>query len=131
MFNSLAGYTLLAAGKERRFLLNTAIGVGAAVVFNLLMVPLTGSTGAAVAIVVGEAGLLVLMGKGLLEMVKPKLGLRILAPLAAAAAMAIVVYLLRAMNLFGCIGFGALTYSVVLLLLRGITPEDIGLARNE
>jgi hypothetical protein len=70
------------------------------------------------------------MGNGLLEMVRPKLGLRTLAPLAASLAMGIVVCVLRGMNLFGCIGFGALTYSVLLLLLKGITPEDIGLARN-
>ena len=130
MFNSLAGYTLLAAGNERLFLRNTAIGVGAAVVFNLVAIPLAGSTGAALAIVAGETGLLVLMGWGLLRMVKPKLELRTLAPLVAAAAMAVVVHLLRGINLVGCIGFGALTYSVFLLLLRGITAEDIGLARN-
>jgi O-antigen/teichoic acid export membrane protein len=130
MFNSLAGYTLLAAGNERRFLRNTAIGVGVAVVFNLLMVPLAGSTGAAMAIVAGEAGLLALMGRGLLDLVRPKLGPRTLAPLAASLAMGIVVYLLRGMNLVGCIGFGALTYSVFLLILKGVTPEDIGLARN-
>jgi O-antigen/teichoic acid export membrane protein len=130
MFNSLAGYTLLAASNERQFLRNTAIGVGAAVVFNLVAVPLAGSTGAALAIVAGEAVLLVLMGNGLLEMVRPKLGLRTLAPLAASLAMGIVVCVLRGMNLFGCIGFGALTYSVLLLLLKGTTPEDIGLARN-
>jgi len=34
------------------------------------------------------------------------------------------------MNLVGCVGFGILTYSVFLLLLKGITPEDFGLARN-
>jgi O-antigen/teichoic acid export membrane protein len=130
MFNSLAGYTLLAAGFERRFLRNTAIGVGAAVVLNLVAIPLAGSTGAALAIVAGEAGLLILMGKGLLSMVRPRPGLRIFAPLAAAAAMAVVVYLLRHMNLVGCIGFGALTYSVFLVLLRGITAADIGLARD-
>ena len=130
MFNSLAGYTLLAAGHERLFLRNTALGVGAAVVFNVVAIPLAGSTGAAFAIVAGEASLLVLMGRGLLGMVRPKLGLRTLAPLVAAAAMAVVVYLLRGINLVGCIGFGALTYSVFLLLLRGITVEDIGLARN-
>jgi O-antigen/teichoic acid export membrane protein len=130
MFNSLAGYTLLAAGNERPFLRNTTIGVGAAVVFNLVAIPLAGTTGAALAIVGGEACLLVLMGRGLLRMVRPKLELRMLAPLVAAAAMAVVVYLSRGMNLFGCIGFGALTYSVFLLLLRGITAEDIGLARN-
>ncbi|MCX6840770.1 MAG: flippase [candidate division WOR-3 bacterium] len=130
MFNSLAGYTLLAAGNERLFLRNTAIGVGAAVVFNLVAIPLAGSTGAALAIVAGEAGLLVLMGRSLLAMVRPKLELRTVAPLVAAAAMAVVVYLLRGMNVFGCVGFGALTYSVFLLLLRGVTADDIGLARN-
>jgi len=130
MFNSLAGYTLLAAGNERLFLRNTTIGVGAAVVFNLVAIPLAGSTGAALAIVVGEAGLLALMGRSLLAMVRPTLDLRTLAPLVAAAAMAVVVHFLRGMNVFGCVGFGALTYSVFLLLLRGITAEDIGLARN-
>ena len=131
MFNSLAGYTLLAAGSERQFLRNTAIGVGAAVVFNVVAIPLAGSTGAALAIVAGEATLLALMGRGLLKMVGPRLGLRTLAPLVAAAAMAVVVYLLRGMSLVGCIGFGALTYSVFLLLLRGITVEDLGLARSQ
>ncbi len=130
MFNSLAGYTLLAAGNERRFLRNTAIGVGAAVAFNLVAVPLAGATGAALAIVAGEACLLVLMGRSLLSLVKPRLELRTLAPLVASAAMGVVVHLLRGMNLFGCIGFGVLTYSVFLLVLKGVTPEDIGLARN-
>jgi len=130
MLNSLAGYTLLAAGKEREFLRNTAIGVGAAVALNLVAVPLAGATGAALAIVVGEACLLALMGQGLLKMVRPRLDIGALAPLAAAAAMAVVVYVLRDMNLVGRIGFGVLTYSVLLLVLKGITPEDIGLARN-
>jgi len=130
MFNSLAGYTLLAAGNERRFLRNTAIGVGAAVAFNLVAVPLAGAPGAALAMVAGEASLLVLMGRDLLAKVRPRLELRALAPLAAAAAMAVVVYLLRGMSLVGCVGFGILTYSVVLLVLRGVTPEDFGLARN-
>ena len=130
MLNSLAGYTILAAGNERQFLRNTAIAVFAAVLFNLAAVPLAGSTGAALAIVAGEAGLLVLMAKSLLGITRPKLELRMLAPVAAALAMGLVVYLLRGMNLVGCIGFGALTYSLVLLLLKGVTPEDIGLARN-
>jgi O-antigen/teichoic acid export membrane protein len=131
MFNSLAGYTLLAAGRERRFLRNTAIGVAVAVVINLVAVPLVGSLGAALALVAGEVVLLILMGKDLLGVVRPKLDLRILAPVVAVAAMAVVVFLLRHMHLVGCIGFGALTYSVFILLLRGITAEDIGLARTE
>ncbi|MBN2465490.1 flippase [candidate division WOR-3 bacterium] len=130
MFNSLAGYTLLAVGRERRFLSNTAIGVGTAVVLNFAAVPLAGSLGAALALVAGELVLLALMGRDLLSAVRPKLDLRVLAPIAAVSAMAIVVFLLRDMNLVGCIGFGALTYSVFILLLRGITADDIGLARN-
>jgi O-antigen/teichoic acid export membrane protein len=130
MFNSLAGYTLLAAGNERRFLTNTAIGVGAAVLFSLVLVPTAGAAGAAIAIVAGEACLLVLMGRSLFRLVRPRLELRALSPLAASAGMGIVVYFLRGMNLFGSIGFGVLTYSVFLLVLKGITHEDIGLARN-
>ncbi|HTW90541.1 MAG TPA: flippase [bacterium] len=130
MFSSLAGYTLLAAGGERRFLRNTAIGVGAAVVFNLVAIPLSGSMGAALAIVAGEVVLLGLMGRDLLKLTKPSFDLRALAPVAAVVPMTVVIYLLRHMNLVGCIGFGALTYSVFILLLRGITAEDIGLAGN-
>jgi O-antigen/teichoic acid export membrane protein len=130
MMNSLSGYTLLAAAQEKRFLRNTAIGVGAAVAFNLAAVPLLGAPGAAIAIVAGEVVLLILMGGGLLRAIRPRLGLRTLAPLVAAAAMVVVVYLLRGMNLVGCIGFGALTYSVLVIALKGVTPEDVGLARN-
>jgi len=130
MFNSLAGYTILAAGNERQFLRNTVIGVGTAVVFNLVAVPLAGATGAAVAIVAGEALLLALMGQSLLKIVRPRLERKTFAPLAAAAAMGVVVYFLRGINLVGCVGFGILTYSMILLLLRGVTPDDIGFARN-
>ena len=130
MLNSLAGYTLLAAGSERRFLRNTAVGVGVAVALNLVAVPMFGPLGAALAIVAGEVVLLTMMARSLLAAVKPKLDARVLVPVVAASAMAIVVFLLRRMSLVGCIGFGALTYSVFLLLLRGITAEDIGLARN-
>ncbi len=130
MFNSLAGYTLLAAGKERVFLRNTVIGVGVAVVFNLVAVQLLGAAGAALGIVCGEAALLVLMGGGLLRLVRPRLEMRTLAPVVAAAAMAGVVFLLRGQNLALSVGFGALTYSVLLILLRGITPADLGMVRN-
>ena len=78
----------------------------------------------------GEASPLFLMGRDLLGMVQPKPEARTSAPFVAAAAMAVVVYFLRGMHLVGCVGFGILTYSVFLLLLNGITPEDIGLARN-
>ncbi len=131
MFSSLAGYTLLAAGREHRFLRNTAIGVGAAVIFSAVAVPLVGSLGAAMSLVAGEFVLLVLMAIDLFTTVRPRLDRRILAPIIAVAAMAVVVLLLRRMNLVGCIGFGALTYSVFLLLLRGVTAEDIGFAKDE
>jgi len=130
MLNSLAGSTLLAAGSERQFFSSTAKGVVAAVVLNLVAVPLAGAMGAALAIVAGEAFLLLLMGRGLLRLVRPRLGLRTFAPLAATAGMAVVVYFLRGMNLSACIGYGLLAYSVLLIVLRAVTAEDIGLTRN-
>jgi len=44
--------------------------------------------------------------------------------------MTIVLVLLPDLNLFGRIGFGVLTYSVLLLLLKGLTAGDIGLAKT-
>lgn len=130
MLNSLAGYTLLAAGREREFLANTALAVGAAVLLNLAAIHLAGPAGAASAIVAGEAMLLVMMSRSLLRVVKPRWEWRVFAPVVAALAMTIVLVLLPDLNLFGRIGFGVLTYSVLLLRLKGLTAGDIGLAKT-
>jgi hypothetical protein len=66
----------------------------------------------------------------MLRMVRPKLEPRAVAPLAATAGMAVVVLLLRTQNLAISIGFGVLAYSVLLLLLRGLTPQDLGLVKE-
>ncbi len=70
------------------------------------------------------------MVRGLLAIAAPRLELRTLTPIAASIAMAAVVYFLRNMDLAGCIGFGVLTYSVFLLVFKGVTPDDVGIARN-
>jgi O-antigen/teichoic acid export membrane protein len=130
MLNSLAGHTLLAAGSEQLFLRNTALGVGAAILANLVLVPLLGARGAAISIVAGEASLLALMGASLLKLVKPSLEARTFAPLLAVLVMTAVVCLLRNQNLALSVGSGALTYSLLLLLLRGVTLTDFGPARD-
>jgi O-antigen/teichoic acid export membrane protein len=130
MLNSLAGYTIIGAGRERRFLRNTVIGVAASVVLSLAAVPLLHTAGAALALVAGELVLLLLMAADMLKLVRPRLEMRVLVPVAASAAMAVAAYLLRGAGVFWPVTAGAVVYCGLLLLLGGVTANDIGLVRN-
>jgi O-antigen/teichoic acid export membrane protein len=127
MTNSVTGYTLVAAGRERRFLKNVAIGVAVSVVLNVVAVPLWGSSGAALAIVGGEAAILIAMLPDFLRLARPRLDARTAGPAVAALAMVGVILLLKHAHPLVAAGAGAAVYVAGLALTRGLTAADIGL----
>jgi O-antigen/teichoic acid export membrane protein len=131
MLNSLAGYTIIGAGWERRFLRNTVIGVAASVAVNLAAVPTLHTSGAALALVAGELVLLLLMAADMLKLARPRLEMRVLVPVAASAVMAVVTYMLRGAGVVLPVVAGVVVYCGLLLLLRGVTAHDIGLVRTQ
>jgi len=54
-----------------------------------------------------------------------------LKPLVAAALMGLVVYYARNMNLGLSISLGILTYSVLIILLKGVTFEEMARLKEE
>ncbi len=129
LLTSLAGYSLLASGQERRFARDTSIGVGFSLCSVSLGVLLWGTTGAAAGIVVGEAVVLLLMGYDLLRIAPPSVNWRTLVPVAASLPLVLVLLLLRGWNWPVAAVLGASVYLALLFLGKGVTPSDIGLLR--
>lgn len=127
LVSTVGGYTLLAADRERRYSVNTAIGVGVALALIVLGALRFGPTGAAVGMVVGEALLAGLMLAGMLGLVQPRVGLRLLWVPVALLPLVGIVLALRDWNWFLAGAAGTAGYAVVLLAMRGITPADVGL----
>jgi len=131
LLSSLAGYSLLAAGRERRFAGNTAIGVTVSLALTLVGIKVWGIAGAAWGILAGEACLTVLMGRDFLRDIVPWTDWRTAVPLAGCGVMVIMLLLLRDWNWIGAGLCGVATYALVLLLGRGLTFEDFGLLRRD
>lgn len=129
MLNSMAGYTLIAAGKERRFLRNVLLGTCVSVVAGLAGIALLGVCGAAIAVVAGEAAILILMAADFLRVVHPRLDRRLGAPVFATAAMVPVCLLLGRFGLLVSILAGAGVYAALLVALGGVTLRDLGMVR--
>jgi O-antigen/teichoic acid export membrane protein len=130
MLNSLTGYTLVAAGQERRFMRNIAAGAGLSLLLNVAGILVLGGSGAAAATVAGEASIAVLMARDFLRVVRPRFELRTAAPVFAACTMSFVSVLLLKAGLLPSLAGGAVAYVALLLAMKGVTPKDFGLVRN-
>lgn len=130
LVSTVSGYTLLAANREKRYALNTAIGVGAALAMIIPGALWYGPAGAAVGMVAGEAILAGLMLVGMRTMVRPRLGRRpLLIPVALLPLVGLVI-ILRDLNWIMAGLAGAAGYAAVILLTRGIVPADFGVGRR-
>ncbi|OYD15885.1 hypothetical protein CH330_04320 [candidate division WOR-3 bacterium JGI_Cruoil_03_51_56] len=129
LLSSLAGYSLLAAGRERRFARNTAIGVAIALLLTVIGIGQWGALGAAVAMLIGEACILCLMGYDSLRMVKPKINWHFVIPLLACIPMSVVLVSLRDWNWVIAALVSGVTYIGLLFLGKGITSDDLGLVK--
>lgn len=128
--NSLFINTLWAAHKQRRVLQISAGNALMTVIFSCLFIPGFGAAGAAGAGALA-AGLSTLVYRravsGLIPLHDLKYSLK---PLLAAAAMSIVLFLLKGSNLFVLIGTGALVYTVAIFAVKGLTREDLSSLRG-
>ncbi len=124
MVNSVFGYTVIAGSKERTFLLVSGIAALVSVASSLVLTTVLGGIGAAVALVCGEALMLVIMAIACTRVVRIVLGLRVLSPLLAGAMMALPLMLLRSSPLAGLLT-GGLVYLGVLLATGGVRPAEL------
>ena len=121
---TLFGYMLWVLRARRQLVVGNLIGLGAAVVLTATLIPAWEAKGAALAMLVAESLLAVLLGVALLRGradLRPKL--RTLAKALAAVAAAAGIALMPIPPLAGVI-LGSAAYLGVLLVLRAI-PADI------
>ena len=122
--NPITGYTLIAINKQGTRLFGQASASILNIALNLILIPLYGITGAAVATLATEI-VFFLMYSGFI--IKYGFSFKFLMsfihkPVIAAAAMIFSLYFVD--NLFLAIIAGFFTYSAVLLLLKIIDNED-------
>jgi PST family polysaccharide transporter len=130
MLNSLAGYTLVSAGQERRFLRNVAIGTSISIGLSVTGVMVAAGTGAAAALTLGEVAILAVMLPDFISLARPRIDARLAAPLVAALLMVPAMLVLDRLGWFAAAAGGAAVYGAALLLGRGLTASDIGLSRG-
>lgn len=118
-------HSFLACNKEKRYLFGVIWGALTNIVLNLILIPRFSLKGAAVATVIGNlvlSGYLFYYLRIVKRMEIVKLLLR---PFVAAVLMGGVVYYFREFNLFLSISIGIIIYLTFILLLKGVTFEEI------
>lgn len=130
MLNSLAGYTLVSAGQERRFLRNVAIGTSVSVGLSVVGIIFAAGVGATVALVLGEAAILVVMMPDFVSLARPRIDARMAAPLVSALLMVPTMLVLSPLGWLVTAAGGVVVYVGALLLGRGVTVADMGIARG-
>ncbi len=130
LLSTLAGYLLLAAGKEKTFLVNTAIGVSIALAVSVPGILFWGIPAAAVAMVVGETAILALTMRHALRVCRPVIEPPILVPFLGSMLLAATILILRTWNWLAAAVIAMLLYLAVLFAGRGLTLSDLGLARK-
>ncbi|HDQ99300.1 MAG TPA: flippase [candidate division WOR-3 bacterium] len=127
LVSTVGGYTLLAGDRERRYALNTVVGVTAALVFVIFGSLRFGPLGAAAGMVAGEAVLAALMVAGMLGLVRPRLGRRALAVPAAIVPMVGIIIAFANWHWLVVAATAVAAYALVVFLARGVRLGDLGL----
>jgi O-antigen/teichoic acid export membrane protein len=116
---------LIAAGEEKLYGRIMVIGALIYVCSTFLLTALFGAIGSAAAVVISEAGGVVLMARRSGEFLRLSVPATALKSLAAAAVMCVALLLIGPASLPVLVGSGALVYGVLMLATRAITRTDL------
>lgn len=125
ILNSIFAYVIIAAGKERRY---SVIVVGISTILFAALIPLTycwKGIGASYGMVGGELAIMTLMYRECRKLLPPKLTAAALKPAIGSVIMGLFLLSSPHVELFSSIGVGILIYFSCMVLLRGITKEDV------
>lgn len=117
--------SFLACDEEKRYLYGVAIGAVTNITLNILLIPRFDIRGAAVATVISEFVFSFYMLLYFRVISRIKIVGYLAKPLLAASIMGLIVYYFRDRNLFFSVSIGTIAYFVSILLLKGITFEEI------
>jgi len=117
--------SFLACDREKRYLLGVIIGAATNIILNLILIPYFDLKGAAIATVISEFVFSLYMFSYFKIVSRVKMVKYLLKPFLAAAFMGFFVYYFRGLNLFFSLLMGIAVYLIAILLLKGITREEL------
>ena len=124
-------HSFLACNLEKRFMWGVSLGALTNVGLNIILIPYFILKGAAVGTVISEFVFSAYLLSYFRVMSRMRIMSYSLKPLVAAALMGLVVYYARNLNLGLSISLGILTYSVLIILLKGVTFEEMARLKKE
>lgn len=122
---------LIASGNEKKYAVAMVTGTVANIVLNVIMIPILGIIGAAMATVCSEIVMILFMRHVFNRIVKVQILPHIIRPAFASAVMCISLYFLRMLNVVLLVFIGASIYILFLYITGGITRDDIGFIVGE
>jgi len=124
-------HSFLACNLEKRFMWGVSLGALTNVGLNIILIPYFSLKGAAVATVISEFVFSAYLLSYFQVMSRIQIMSYSLKPLVAAALMGLVVYYARNLNLGLSISMGILTYSVLIILLKGVTLGEMARLKEQ
>ena len=120
-------YTNLLQGtnRQKKYLWATGCGALVNIILNFILIPYFSLYGAAVATFLAELTVLIFIYIAVNKYIKLKILKNIIKPIAASIIMTIILYLLRDFNIVIDIFVGMLIYIILMVIIKGITKDDI------
>ena len=123
--------SFLACNLEKRFMWGVGLGALTNIGLNIILIPRFSLKGAAAATVISEFVFSAYLLSYFQVMSRIQIMSYSLKPLVAAALMGLVVYYARNLNLGLSISMGILTYSVLIILLKGVTLGEMARLKEQ
>jgi len=117
--------SFLACDREKRYLLGVIVGATTNIILNSILIPYFSLKGAAIATVVSEFVFSLYMFFYFQIVSRIKMVKYLLKPFLAASFMGFLLYYLKNLNLLLSILIGITIYLIAILLLKGITREEL------
>jgi len=127
---SIFAFGLLGCNKEKQYSYGMIIGTTINVILNLVLIPYFGIKGASSATIISEVVMLGLMFLWFKKVLFVPFYYYFLKPLAATLVMLIVIILLWKLPTLYLIVACIFVYSLAILLVKGITEEDLKLLKG-
>ncbi len=125
LFHTVFANALVAAREEKKFATTMAVSAAIYSIFVIAGSVLWGMVGAAIGVVAAEGVTVALMHRRCAELVRIPRTARAIRVILAAAIMALVLLILPQLRLAAAVALGAGVYTAALVVLRGITREDM------
>jgi O-antigen/teichoic acid export membrane protein len=123
--NTVYTRNLMACDREKKYLLTVSTAAGVNIIMNLLLIPVYGMYGAAIATIAAEIACTIVAFRESWRLVKVPFHGYILKPVIAAAVMGSAIFFLRGWNVIILVALGAIVYAAVFILVGGVKMSEL------